>query len=111
MTPTVFILLAASLGVLLLGTYLWRLTSNRTAFVHTMFGTVCMMLAAYHAATGRGVEWAITLPFFTAMLFGGRALGVWWRSRKETELQLPAQLMGAVAGLALTASLTAYATL
>ena len=111
MTPTVFILLAASLGVLLLGTYIWRITSNRTAFVHTMFGTVCMMLAAYHAASGHRTEWAFTLPFFTTMLFGGRAVGVWWRSRTDASLRLPAQLMGAVAGLALTASLTAYATL
>lgn len=111
MTPTVFILLAASLGVLLLGTYLWRLTSSRSIFLHTMFGTVCMMLAAYHAATGRGLEWAVTLPFFTAMIFGGRAIGTGWRSRKDRELRRPAQLMAAVAGLALTATLTAYATL
>src|SRR5882757_5261332 len=64
MTPTVFILLATSLGVLLLGTYLWRITSNRSIFLHTMFGTVCMMLAAYHAAAHHNVEWAIMLPFF-----------------------------------------------
>ena len=111
MTSTVLILLIASLGVLLLGTYLWRITSNRSIFLHTMFGTVCMMLAAYHAAAHHGIEWAVMLPFFTTMLFGGRALGTWWRSRKETELRLPAQLMAAVAGVALTATLTAYVNL
>jgi len=111
MTPTVLILLAASLGVLLLGTYLWRITSNRSIFMNTMFGTICMMLAAYHAATHHAVEWAIMLPFFTTMLFGGRAAGTWWRSRKDSELRLPAQLMAAVAAVALTATVTAYATL
>jgi hypothetical protein len=111
MTPTVIILLIASLGVLLLGTYLWRLTSSRSIFMHTMFGTICMMLAAYHAAAHHGIEWAIMLPFFTTMLFGGRAMGTWWRSRKDSALRLPAQLMAAVAAVALTATLTAYATL
>ena len=108
MTPTVITLLAASLGVLLLGTYLWRITSNRSIFLNTMFGTACMMLAAYHMAAGHDLQWAIMLPFFTAMLFGGRALGTGWRSRKEVELRLPAQLMAAVAVLALVGCVTAY---
>jgi hypothetical protein len=51
------------------------------------------------------------LPFFTTMLFGGRAMGTWWRSRKDTALLLPAQLMGAVAAVSLTATITAYAAL
>ncbi len=111
MTPTVLFLLFISLAVLLLGTWLWRITSNRSIFLHTMFGTICMMLAAYHAAARHGLEWAIILPFFTTMLFAGRAIGTGWRSRRQNELRLPAQLMAAVAALALTATLAAYATL
>ena len=111
MTPTVILLLVVSLAVLLLGTYLWRLTSSRSIFMNTMFGTLCLMVSAYHAAAHHSVEWAVMLPFFTTMLFGGRALGTWWRSRKEAELRLPAQLMTAVAALTLTAALAAYATL
>lgn len=111
MTPTVLLLLAVSLAVLMLGTYLWRITSNRSVFFHTMFGTICMMLAAYHAAAHHEMQWSVMLPFFTAMLFGGRAIGTWWRSRKDAGLVLPAQLMTAVAALTLAASVTAYVTL
>jgi len=108
MNPTTCILLFISLMVLLLGGWLWQLTSNRSTLVNTLFGTVCLMLAAYHCASHQQMEWAIMLPFFTTMLFGGRAVGTWWRSRKETDLRLPAQLMTAVAALALTATISAY---
>lgn len=107
---TIF-LLFVSLSILLLGTYLWRITSNRSVFMNTMFGTISMLLAAYHTATHRQMEWAIMLPFFTTMLFGGRAMGVWWRSRKDAELRLPAEIMTAVAGLAAVATITAYTAL
>ncbi len=111
MTPTTILLLIVSLAVLLLGTYIWRLTSSRSVLLNTVFGTVSLLLSAYHASTHHGVEWAIMLPFFTTMLFGGRAVGTWMRCRKEAELRLPAQLMTAVAALTLTATLAAYATL
>jgi len=111
MTPTVILLLAISLAVLLLGGYLWRITSSRSIFLNTMFGSTCMLLAAYHAASHEKVEWAIMLPFFTTMLFGGRAMGTWWRSRKDADLRLPAQLMTGVAALSLTATISAYLSL
>ena len=111
MTPTVLILLAVSLGVLLLGGYLWLLTSSRSIVLNTLIGTVCMMFAASHTSTHQAVEWAIILPFFTAMLFGGRAAGTWVRSRKNAELRLPAQIMAGVAALTLTSAFMAYITL
>lgn len=111
MTPTVILLLTISLAVLLLGGYLWRITGNRSVFLNTMFGSACMLLAAYHAASHRQMEWAIMLPFFTTMLFGGRAMGTWWRSRKDADLRLPAQLMTAVTVLSLTATISAYVAL
>jgi hypothetical protein len=111
MTPTTILLISISLAVLLLGSYLWRLTSSRSMFLNTIFGSTCMMLAAYHAANHHKMEWAIMLPFFTTMLFGGRAIGTWWRSRKEAELLLPAQLMTGVTALSLTATISAYMAL
>jgi hypothetical protein len=111
MTPTTLFLLIVSVAVMLLGSYLWRITSSRSILLNTIFGATCMMLAAYHVAFHRQLEWAIILPFFTTMLFGGRAMGTWWRSRKDATLRLPAQLMGAVTALSLTATLTAYAAL
>jgi len=111
MTFPIFFLLFTSLAVLLMGGYLWRLTSSRSALLNTIFGSVCMLLAAGHVTSHHRLEWAIILPFFTTMLFGGRFLGIWWRSRKENELRLPAQIMTAVAALALTATITTYASL
>ena len=111
MTGTTILLLVISVAVLLLGCYLWRLTSSRSTLLNTIFGSTCMLLAAYHIASHQMVEWAIMLPFFTTMLFGGRAVGTWWRSRKETELRLPAQLMTGVAALSLTGTISAYLSL
>lgn len=111
MSPTAILLLFISVAVLLLGCYLWRLTSSRSIFLNTIFGTTCMMLAAYHTVMHHKLEWAVLLPFFTTMLFGGRAVGTWWRSRKDAELRLPAQLMTAVAALSLTATISTYVAL
>ena len=70
-----------------------------------------MLLAAWHCASHRQMEWAIMLPFFTTMLFGGRAMGIWWRCRKEADLRVPARLMTAVAALSLVATISAYVAL
>ncbi len=111
MTPITLLLIVVSIAVLLLGCYVWRLTSSRSLLLNTIFGSTCMLLAAYHAASHHKVEWAIMLPFFTTMLFGGRAMGIWWRSRKETDLRFPAQLITGVAALSLTATISAYLAL
>lgn len=108
MTPLVILLLAISVTVLIAGTYLWRITGSRSIFLNTMFATIGMMLAAYHVAGQRGIEWAIVLPFFATMLFGGRAIGTWLRSRKEEQLRLPAQLMAGIAAMTLLATIAVY---
>jgi len=100
--------LFTSLAVLLIGGYLWRLTSSRSVFLNTVFGSTCMLLASYHVSMHRQMDWAIMLPFFTTMLFGGRALGTWWRSRTDNELYLPARLLAAVATLSLTATVAVF---
>lgn len=111
MTTTTILLLVISLAVLLLGCYLWRLTSSRSTLLNTIFGSTCMLLAAYHIAAHQRMEWAIVLPFFTTMLFGGRAVGTWWRSRKDADLRLPAHIMTGVTALSLTATVSAYLAL
>jgi hypothetical protein len=85
------------------------LTSSRAILVNTIFGSLCMLLAAYHCATHIQMEWAVMLPFFATMVFGGRAAGTWWRCRKEADLRLPAQIMTAVTLLSLTGTLSVYA--
>lgn len=108
MTYTSIILAVSSLAILLAGMWAWRLTSSRSIFVNACFGSVALLLAAYEAVVLTQREWAIILPFFTTMLFAGRFVGLWWRSRKEMDLRRPAQLLGACAALALTATLTAF---
>lgn len=108
MNPISILLLVISITVLLVGGYLWRLTSSRSALLNTIFGSACMLLAALHVATHHKMEWALMLPFFATMLFGGRAIGMWWRSRKEMDLRLPAQLLFAVTALSLTATVSVY---
>jgi hypothetical protein len=111
MNTTTILLLVISLAVLLLGCYLWRLTSSRSILLNTIFGSICMLLAAYHCAMHSHLDRAVMLPFFTTMLIGGRAIGIWWRSRKETELRFPAQLLTGVAALSLTATVSVYMNL
>ncbi len=111
MNALAIFLLLCSVAVLLLGGYLWRLTSSRSTLLNTIFGSACMLLAAFHVAGHRQMTWAVILPFFTTMLFGGRAMGTWWRSRKDAELRLPARLLTAVAVLSLTATISVCVTL
>jgi hypothetical protein len=105
------IFLADSLAVLALGVYAWRLTSSRGVMLNTMLGTLGLLMAAAQAGHPAASASMVMIPFLVTMLFGGRAIGTWWRSRREKELRLPAQLMGAVAALALGATISAYATL
>lgn len=111
MTATALFFLCVSFSILALGGYVWLLTSSRSILLNTIIGVVGMMFAASHASVHKGVEWAVILPFFITMLFGGRAIGTWLRSRKNSELRLPAQIMAAVAALTLTATLTACVAL
>jgi hypothetical protein len=97
-------LILASVGLLGVGAWLWQLTSNRSLMVYTMFGCLGMLCAAYHAVARVQTEWAIILPFFATMLYGGRAFGTWWRSRQEPELARPAQALWAATVLGLVAT-------
>jgi len=102
------LLIIASLAILLIGTYTWRLTSQRTVMANTLFGSFALLYAAYEAVARNRPEWSFVLPFFVTMLFGGRALGAWWRSRKEIVYRRPAELLTSVACVTLLVTLAAY---
>lgn len=107
MTSLTIILSTASLTVLLIGAWTWRLTSSRTLLLHTIFGSSALLAAAYETTVRSQPHWTFILPFFTTMLFAGRFIGLAWRSREEKELRLPARLLGAIAAVTLTATLAA----
>ena len=111
MAPLTILLLFSSLAVLVLGVQLWRLTSSRSLMVNAVLGSASLLLAAGQVAAHRRMEWAVLLPFFTTMLFAGRAMGTWWRSRNEADLRVPAQLMTAAAALSLAATISACVVL
>lgn len=106
-----WILIGVSLALLGLGLYGWRLTSSRGLLMNGVFGSLSLLYAAYEALARHKPEWTFVLPFFATMLFGGRAAGLWWRGRKEAELQLPARVVGTGAALALLATVMAYLSL
>ncbi len=105
------LLIAVSLVLLALGFYAWRLTNSRGLIMNSMFASFGLLYAAYEAMARNRPEWAFVLPFFATMLFGGRAAGMWWRSRKEKQLRLPARMLCTGAALSLVAAITAYLSL
>ncbi len=102
------LLIGTSLAVLVLGGYLWRLTGQRVAVVHTLFGSFGLLFAAFEAVNRSRPEWSYVLPFFTAMLFGGRAVGAWWRSRKEHDYRRPAEVLTTVTAMSMLMAVVAY---
>lgn len=107
MTGLSMLLLAVSLGVLALGARLLTVTGNRMVGVNIFFGSMMLLFAAYEATARHQPEWIVTLPFFATMLFGGRALGWWWRTRREADWREPAQLITAVTALSLVGTFAA----
>ncbi len=102
------VLVIVSLGTLGLGFQTWRLTSSKSTILNTVVASVSLLFAAYMCTTpGRGGI-AYVIPFLVAMLFAGRGVGTFWRSRKESALRLPSTLMLAVAVASLYAAVTAY---
>jgi hypothetical protein len=105
------ILIVVSLALLGLGAYAWRLTNSRAIMVNGVFSSFSLLYAAFEAQVRHRPEWSFVLPFFATMLLGGRAFGLWWRSRREKALQLPAQLLWTGSALSLGAAVSAYIAL
>lgn len=101
-------LAAASFGALLLGLFCWKLTSSRPTVLNLLLSSAFLLMGAYSAASRRQVEFSYILPFFAAMLCGGRAIGFLLRSKKEQPLLLPGVLIFAVAIDALIGAYLAY---
>ncbi|MDP9291155.1 MAG: hypothetical protein M3O82_02190 [Verrucomicrobiota bacterium] len=101
-------LAAASLGAFLLSLFCWKLTSSRPTVLNLLLSAAFLFFGAYFAVSRRQVEFSYILPFFAAMLCGGRAVGFLLRSRKERELLLPGLLVMAVAIDALIGAFLAY---
>jgi hypothetical protein len=102
------LLIAVSLGILVIGYILMRLTSSRSILVNVLVGSMGLLLAALVARTPSRNPIAYVVPFFVSMLFAGRALGTWWTSRKLAEWRLPSVLMFLAAGASLLASLVVF---
>jgi len=102
------LLLLACAATFILGFLAWRLTSSKTTIFNTFAGGAALLFAAQVSSTHPGAETTFLVPFFVAMLFGGRALGTLWRSRKEEALRLPSTFLFGVAGAALLASVAAF---
>jgi peptidoglycan/LPS O-acetylase OafA/YrhL len=98
-------LVVISLAVLVLGAWLYRLTGSRKVMINVFAGSTMLLFAAYQATAQRQPEMTTILPFFATMLFAGRAMGWWWRTRKEEELRQPAQVLTALAALSLIGTL------
>lgn len=110
MNTTCIFLLIASLATLVFGCLAWRSTSSRQLFVSTLFGTFGLLLAAYDVCNHR-MEMAFTIALFIAMLFAGRGLAFFWRSRKEPELGAPAMMLSGVAIITAFGAVNAFLNL
>ncbi len=110
-----WILVAASFLVLVLGSWTYIVTSTRTLVMNTLFGSACMLFAAYeqevkiHAQTQAQINahepWTYILPFLVTMLLIGRVIGLVARSRREAEWIPASRIMiaAALVGVAATA--------
>lgn len=85
--------LAAAIALLVLGAWTYQLTSRKGMIITTFFGSFGLLFAAHQLHVTPANDWPVILPFFSAMVFGGRGCAMWWRSRKEKELRLPALLL------------------
>jgi peptidoglycan/LPS O-acetylase OafA/YrhL len=93
---------AVSLATLVMGLFAWRLTSSRSVVFNTVLGSAGLLLAAYLVQSHQSMELSYIIPFLVFALFGGRAIGLGWRSRKEQDLRSAATLLGAVSIICLT---------
>jgi len=108
MDPLTIFYVFVSLALLVIGVTCQRLTSSKGLIVTTFFSSFALLFGAHQLHATPPNDFPLILPFFAAMVFGGRAIAFGWRSRKEKELALPAKLLGAGAVLAVTAAVSAF---
>lgn len=113
-----WILILTSFLILVLGSWAYILSSARTLVMNTLFGSICMLFAAYqqevkiHAQTRAQIDahepWTYILPFLVTMLFLGRAIGLAIRSRKEADWIPSSRIIIALTLVCALATASAY---
>jgi peptidoglycan/LPS O-acetylase OafA/YrhL len=113
MDPLTISYLVVSLALLIVGISCHRLTNSRGLIVTTFFGSFGLLFGAHQLHAVPPNDFPLILPFFAAMVYGGRGIAFWWRSRKEPELALPARLLliGSVCALAVAVAGFAFRTI
>lgn len=112
MSSTAILLIVVSFLVLVLSFLAWRLISSRAVIFFGLLGSAAILFAAYFAAKHdlRNQPLTYAIPFFVAMAFGGRGIGLFLRVKKEPELKMPALcLFGAGATAAVGAVVAFFA--
>jgi hypothetical protein len=110
MTFVPILLICASLAALVAGMYVWRLTTSRSTLMNLLASSAFLLFAAYFVVSRRVSDLKFVLPFFAAMLTGGRAIAFLWRSRKEPELKIPGLTILFVALVSLIAAISVFFT-
>ncbi len=114
MNSVIILLICISFATLALGFYAWKLTSSRSIIFNALIGSFGLMLAAYLIAQKIPVsepkhQATFVIPFFVTMLFLGRGVGLWWRSReKDPELRRVAVLLLVMGVLSLAGTIAAF---
>lgn len=108
MNPLSLFLAGCSLTILVLSILLKRITDSRSTLLNCGFGSAFLLFAAYHAVSRQKPEWIVVMPFLALMLFLGRTIGLWFRSRKEPELLPHARLLTIATSVCLVAAVAAW---
>jgi len=114
MNSVIILLICISFASLTLGFFAWKITSSRSIIFNTLLGSFGLLLSAYLITQKIPVtepkhQAIFVIPFFVTMLFLGRGLGLWWRSRgKEPELRTAAVLLLVMGVLALVGTIAAF---
>jgi hypothetical protein len=108
MLPLAIAYSVISLLTLIAGLFAWRYTSSRSIAFLSFFGSGCLLFSAYFVQTGTQGDLRYVIPFVVFALFGGRALGLGYRSLKDKPLRLPSALLGTASLLALGAAIAGF---
>ncbi|MES2569485.1 MAG: hypothetical protein V4710_05465 [Verrucomicrobiota bacterium] len=103
--------LLSSLAVLGLCSVAGLRIGSRPLWINTAFGSFSLLLAAHHAHSGINLQWSVMLAFFVTMVLGGRAMGTWIRSWRESELRRPSFFLIAAAACSGVVTVQAFLSL
>lgn len=108
MLPLAIAYSVISLLILIAGLAAWRCTSSRSVAFLAFFGSASLLFSAHFVQIGTQGELKCVIPFMVFALFGGRALGLGYRSLKDKPLRLPSALLGSASLLSLGAAVAGY---